>query len=63
MIETRGLVAAVEAADAAAKAASVRLLGIKKTHIVGCHHRTLQLLSQIYRSVQMGLISLSSRAM
>ena len=31
LIETRGLVAALEAADAAAKAASVRLAGIKKT--------------------------------
>lgn len=31
LIETRGLVAALEAADAALKAASVRLVGIKKT--------------------------------
>ena len=31
LIETKGLVAALEAADAAAKAARVRLLGIKKT--------------------------------
>lgn len=32
LIETKGLVAAIEAADAAAKAASVRLLGIQKTN-------------------------------
>ncbi|MFT4605278.1 MAG: ethanolamine utilization protein EutM [Rhodothermales bacterium] len=32
LIETKGLVAAIEAADAAVKAASVRLLGIQKTN-------------------------------
>jgi microcompartment protein CcmL/EutN len=32
LIETKGLVAAIEAADAATKAASVRLLGLQKTN-------------------------------